>query len=195
MFRLSLTSLALGLAAVVFSACQGAQYDGRYVYQPRPMAVETTPPDRLKNGSLRSLATIVGVRRTSRDDELPASVHLRLRMDNATAEVVTFDPRTLSLFAGDVREFPAPVLRPEQTLTLEPGDHATVDAFFPLPGDRIPGNMDLSGLGARWTAEIGGEPVPGSATFTRREADYRSHPAHGPRFNVGFGYHHHRRFR
>lgn len=187
-----LSHLMLAAAALLLvGGCQTSPYDNRYVYSPRPLTLETTPPGMPEAGAVRTLVSVVGVRQRDEDADLPASVHLRIRLDNTTESTVTFDPGTLSLFAADVREFPPPILQPAETVTLGPNGTATVNAFFPLPGERVPAGMDLSGLSARWAIEVDGRTVPDSATFARRDREYYRNE---PRFNVGFGAGYHRHY-
>ncbi|MEX2671319.1 MAG: hypothetical protein WD294_04325 [Phycisphaeraceae bacterium] len=185
---LTISGVALLL---LFTGCQSGQYDDRYVYQPRPMTVETFSRERPDLGTVRTLVSVVGLRRADEDADLPASVHVRMRLDNTADSIATFDPSTITLFGADVRQFAPPILDPAQVLTLEPGDSATVDAYFPLRGEGTPGTVSLEGLGVRWTVDIAGDTVPGSATFSRRERDYYRR-YNDPRFNFGFGYGYHR---
>lgn len=186
MFRVLGVFAGAVVAMGVLSGCHG-RYDDRFVYHPRPLTVETLAPERAEAGPVRSLVTVVGVRRRDREAELPASVHVRLRLDNTSEAVAEFDPHSIQLFGADVREFPPPILRPEEPLTLEPDDTVTVDAFFPMPGDKIPGEMDLGGLGVRWIVLVDGEEAPGSATFARRELPSHYYQPRGPRFHFGVG--------
>ncbi len=174
---------AVLLAVVVGGPGGCAVYDGWYLYEPRPLEVTAGVPGETGGEPLRTLITVVGVRRADRGSGLPASVEVRLHLENTRSEPVTFDPGTLALFSADLSRFPDPITVPAERLELAAGETAVVRAYFPFPENRR--RLDLSGLNVRWTLDVGGRPVTSSASFTRRRELY--YPRHD--FHFGIGYH------
>jgi hypothetical protein len=176
------TSALIG-AAVVLGGC--SVYNSRYVYEPRPIDVEAPRPGAEDAEPARTLVTIVGVRRADDKAQLPASVEVRLRVENTSPYPVEFDPGSLALFSAGLERFADPIVRPGTAVALEPADSAVVEAYFPFPEGRAPGDLDLSGLNLRWSLQVGGQPVTSSASFVRLPDAYydRYH------YRVGVGYH------
>ncbi len=177
------TAIVTALALVILGGC-ATTYDERYLYEPRLVDVETTVPGEAEGPPVHTLVTVAGVRRADPDASLPASVEIRLRIENAGPAAVSFDPETLALFSADFTQFPAPITRPAEPLDIPPGQTGTIEVLFPFPGGRYPGDLDLGGLNLRWTLSIEGQPVTRSTTFNRRRVHY-------PRFGWGIGYHRH----
>ncbi|MHC4447723.1 MAG: hypothetical protein ACYSXF_08100 [Planctomycetota bacterium] len=171
------------LALVILGGC-ASTYDQRYLYEPRLVDVEAPVPGQADATPVRTLVTVAGVRRADSQADLPASVEIRLRIENAGPAAVSFDPETLALFSADFTQFPAPITRPAERVEIPPGQAATIEVFFPFPDGRYPGDLDLGGLNLRWALLIDGQPVSCSTTFNRRRYLY-------PRFGWGIGYHRH----
>jgi hypothetical protein len=183
--------LLVGLAAL--GGCAGT-YDANYVFGPRPAEVALAGGDGAAvTGGVRVLMTVVGVRRRSTEIEHPASIEVRVRVENDSDEVAWFDPASLRLLAADLEPLPPAVTIPEIAVDVAPGAAALVDAFFPFPGGAYPGGYDLSGLNARLVIEHAGRSIAGTATFVRRFVVYRY--GYGPYWgwhddwhtHVGFG--------
>jgi hypothetical protein len=108
-----------------------------------------------------------------------------------------FDPKTLSLLDGQLREFPAPVLRPPESIMLAPSQSAEVSAFFPFPAGRSYDTTNLQSLQVRWAIMIQGDRIEQGAEFHRIRpyryyADpYWDYPPYyygwGPGWGPGFG--------
>ncbi len=173
------------LAAAAATLCGCSVYDSRYLYEPRPVDVQTRKPGADDVEPARTLVTVVGVRREDSRSQLPASVEVRLRVENTSPFPVAFDPGSLALFSAGLERFPDPIVRPEGSITVAPAGSAVVEAFFPFPDGRDPDDLDLSGLNLRWTLEVGGHAVTSSASFVCLPAAYygRYH------YRVGVGYH------
>ena len=172
------TAIVTALALVTLGGCAATTYDERYLYEPSLVDVETAVPGEAQGPPVRTLVAVAGVRRADPDANLPASVEIRLRIENAGPAAVRFDPQTLALFSADFTQFPAPITRPAGPVEIPPGQTGTIEVFFPFPGDRYPADLDLGGLNVRWTLSIGGQPVTRSTTFNRRRILY-------PRFGWG----------
>jgi hypothetical protein len=176
------TSVLVGVA-VMLGGC--SVYNSRYVYEPRPIDVLSAKPGADDAAPARTLVTVVGVRREDAKAQLPASVEVRLRVENTSPFPVAFDPATLTLFSAGLERFPDAIVRPDAPIALQPADSIVVEAFFPLPEGRTPGELDLGGLNLQWTLEVGGQAVTNSASFVRLPTAYydRYHD------RIGVGYH------
>jgi hypothetical protein len=158
-------------------------YDSRYVFGPGPADVAAFQPGS-GEASVQVLVTVPGVRRADKKAGTPACVEVRLRLDNSSAAVATFDPRSLSLFSAGLERFPDPSVHPQQVVELAPGAFELVDACFPFPQGRRPSDMNLEGLNVRWEISFGGLPVTSSATFTRQPTGYYDRYP----YRIGVGY-------
>ncbi|MHC4274733.1 MAG: hypothetical protein ACYSUR_13840 [Planctomycetota bacterium] len=176
-------TFALVGVAVMLGGC--SVYNSRYVYEPRPIDIESPRPGADDAQPARTLVTVVGVRREDAEAQLPASVEVRLRVENTSPFPVVFDPGSLALFSAGLERFADPIVRPEAPIALEPAGSAVVEAFFPFPEGRTLGELDLSGLNLRWSLEVGGQAVTSSASFVQLPNAYydRYH------YRIGVGYH------
>lgn len=170
------------LAAVVVGGC--SVYDSRYAFDPGPVDVLASKPGSPESQPVRTLVTILGVRRADDRSALPPGVDVRLRVDNTSPYPVTLDPAKLVLFSAGLERFADAIVRPAGPIDLAPGDSGMIDASFPYPEAATPEEMDLSGLNVRWTLVIDGESVTSSATFLRLPSGYYDrHP-----YRIGVGY-------
>lgn len=179
--RSLLAGLLLG-CVIGAAGCETSPYDDRYFYEPRPADITAEAPD---GGTIRSLATIVGVRRNVASIPHPATVDVRLRIENDTGGVIRFRPGALLLSSADVRDFPPAEIRPPGVVEIPPGARATIAAYFPFPDAAIPGDFDLSGLNLRWSMEVGDRTLTASATYWRRFWVHRGWPPSYGVVNVG----------
>jgi hypothetical protein len=154
--------LTVGVAAWL-AGC--SVYDTRYAYKPMTATVEAPVPGAGGTGPPVTLVQIVGVRRADERSQLPASVQVRLKVQNASATAVAFDPASLVLAGAGIDRFPDPVLRPAEVTALAPAESAEFEAYFPLPGGREPGDLDLSALRVRWQLDVGARAVDSIAAF------------------------------
>lgn len=182
MNRLQVFRCAAAGAAALAAGC--SVYDHRYEYQPGPKDVEAAVPGASDQQPVRVLVSVMGVRRPGSKVEMPASVEVRLRIENFSDSDVLIDPATFALFSSDLQQFPAPHSVPAEPLQLLPRQSAVVTSFFPFPEEKVPGGYDLNGLNVRWTLYIGERPVTSSASFSRLpEAYYERYPV-----GIGVGY-------
>ena len=172
------------LLGVGLSAAGGCSlYNSAYVFDPGPVDVTAYKPG-THDDPVHTLITIVGVRRADKESGIPASLEVRLRVENTSRYPITFEPASLVLFSGDLERFPDPILYPAEPLALAPDQHGIVEAYFPFPDGRKATEVDLSGLNVRWTVSVDGHPVTSSASFQRRpDAYYDRH-----RHRIGVGY-------
>jgi hypothetical protein len=177
------STLSLVGIAVILGGC--SVYNARYVYEPRPIDIQSAKAGADEAEPARTLVTVVGVRREDPKAQLPACVEVRLRMENTSPFPVAFDPGSLALFSAGLERFPDPIVRPEGSIAVAPAGSAVIEAFFPFPDGRDPDDLDLSGLNLRWTLEVGGHAVTSSASFVCLPTAYygRYH------YRVGVGYH------
>ncbi len=175
------TLLPVAVAVVVAGGC--SVYDSSYVFDPGPIDVTADGPG-ADDEPIHVLVKVVGVRRPDKESQLPASVEVRLRLENTSRSPVTLEPASLVLFSGDLSRFPDPILRPATLLTVAPSESAIVEAYFPFPDGRRASDVDLSGLNLRWTVSIDGHPVTSSASVQRRPLGYYDRYPH----RIGVGY-------
>ena len=173
--------LLVGVAALL-AGC--SVYDKRYAYKPMTATVEAPVASAGGSGPPVTLVQIVGVRRDDERSRLPASVEVRLKVQNASATAVTFDPRSLVLSGAGIERFPDPVLRPPGVVALEPAETAEVEAFFPLPEASEPDDLDLGTLSVRWKLDVGGHAVDANADFVLLPTAY--YDRYPNRTGVGF---------
>jgi hypothetical protein len=143
-------------------------YHWAYEYQPRPMAVSVVSPPASEAQPLHVLVTVIGVR-TDSAKEHPATVEVRLQLENATDEAAAIVPGSLELHSANLRPFDAPKLPEPRMLAAAPGQVAPFTVYFPFTGGDVPGGHDLNGLSLRWTVQLGEQTFTRSVTFTRRE--------------------------
>ena len=185
--------LCAALAGLVLSGC--ATYDSRYRYEPRPVTTQVTAAPAGEASPLLVSATVIGVR-TSHAKQYPRTIEVRLLAENRTAVPVTLRPGSLELVGADLNRLPEPMTEPAEAITLQPGQRATLTAYFPYEDDR--NDYDLSGLSLRWTAQVGDQEMTRTANFNLRIRDDVHHHHYydpwggwGPgwRFGVGVGHH------
>ena len=174
--------LLVGVAALLVGC---SVYDKRYAYKPMTATVEAPVAGAGGSGPPVTLVQIAGVRRADERSGLPASIEVRLKVHNASAAAVTFDPRTLVLSGAGIERFPDPVLRPLGVIALGPAETTEAEAFFPLPEAGEPEDLDLSALRVRWIIDVGGHAVNANADFELLPTAY--YDRYPNRTGVGFG--------
>ncbi len=174
--------MSLVLVAAVVGGC--SVYDSRYAFDPGPVDVPASKPGALDAEPVRTLVTILGVRRAEDRSTSPPGVDVRLLVDNTSPYPVTLEPAKLVLFSAGLERFADAIVRPAGPMELAPGESGTIDASFPFPEAGTPEDMDLSGLNVRWTLVIDGESVTSSATFGRLPRGYYDRHPH----RIGIGY-------
>jgi hypothetical protein len=170
-------------AAAVLGGCSA--YDLRYSFDPKPVDVLAVKPGAPETEPVRTLVSVVGIRRKDSKAQRPASVEVRLRLENTSPFTVRFDPASLLLFSAGLEQFPDPILSLPAPTAISPAESVAVEALFPMPDGRYPSEIDLGGFNVRWTIDIDGQPVTSSVTFTRLPTAYydRYH------YRIGVGYH------
>ena len=140
----------LPLLVVALGGCHARRggYDTRYLFEPRPadLVVESG----VTGQPVRTLATIIGVRRADRDRGAPPVVEARFRVENDTDSPVHVRLDSFTLSSADVATFPPARVFPEEASPdVGPHGQAVYTAMFPLLGD-----YDLSGLNLRWSLDV-----------------------------------------
>jgi len=190
MMKLTISAATVIVLASVLLALAGCGTPATtYLYQPKPAvaAVRAADDDRLL---AQTLASIVGVRYPESDAGPPPAMEVRLRVENFAAGEVRFDPNSLALLTGNLREFGAPRLQPSEEIELASGEASVVDALFPFPAPPEEGSLDLSTLQARWTLDVDGRQVIQSASFDRQQPTYRRSYYYYDRYPPHYYYHH-----
>ncbi|HET6249042.1 MAG TPA: hypothetical protein VFE47_15195 [Tepidisphaeraceae bacterium] len=192
--RTALLGVSL-LGLTLLTGC--SPYVDGYYYAPHPAVAEiqatttTTQPAQAPAppaAPVTVYATVVGIRRENRDQHIPLSVEVRLRLDNHGQAAVTFDPHTLDLTTGDLVRFPPPVIAPPP-VSLPPGQPVIVQANFPFPPGLSYDSVNVQNLQLRWAVDIEGHTVPQAAEF-HRVYQYYDDPywGNGPYWGYGYPY-------
>ncbi len=152
---------------LLMSAVGCSPYLADYRYVPRPGLVEvpSTQPD--QPPLVSAFASVVGVRYADQQQNIPASVQVRLRLDNTSSQSIVFDPRTLDLVNGSLMRFPPPLLQPVQPTNIDPMQSAVFDAYFPFPQGYSYDNTDLQSLQLRWTLRLSNRNIGQTVNFRR----------------------------
>jgi hypothetical protein len=167
-------------SAGLFGGCRAQPYEQRHTFTPRPGEIVAN-----RDSAVRTLATVIGVRREDRRQDIPRSVEVAMRIENTGQQAATFDPNTLELVSANLRSFPRPMTTPADTVDIPPGGQIEVFARFPIPEGDAP--LDITGLNLRWTLAVGEQRVPQSLSFQRAPDDHRRGYDRSPRFGVGVG--------
>jgi len=157
LFVIVLTVAALG-------GC--SQYVDGYRYAPQPALVPVASSNPQEHSPVTTLVSVVGVRRRDAKENLPASVEIRVRLENTGSQPVLFDPGSLRLATGDLESFPPPQTLPPGPQTIGAGQVAEVRAYFPFPPGRSYDTMNLASLLLTWNLQIGQQNVPERTQFT-----------------------------
>lgn len=160
-FRFILSLLALSL----LTGC--STYVDEYEYLPSPVLAEAPPlaPDQTPPASM--MASVIGVRRDDPKSGIPASVEVRLRLENSDGKTVAFDPRTLDLINGALWKFPPPIVQPSGPVMVPPEQSVVVSAYFPLPPGQSWDDVYLGSLQLRWRIKVDGRDLGQAAYFHR----------------------------
>ena len=155
------------VSLLLFASAIGCSpYEDDFEYAPRPSLVEVRATSPQRPPVVTALVSVIGVRREDRNQAIPQSIEIRIRLENNGSDTVAFDPRTLNLTNSRLIPFPPPLVRPPGAITLGPTQSVTLTAFFPLP--RISGrDGDLDSLELRWIVQVGEQKVSQSASFRR----------------------------
>lgn len=182
MVRSILAFLAAIVSTTILAAC--SIYDYRYEYPPGPVDVIVAWPGAEESEPVHTLVSMRGVRKADPETMLPASVEVVLRVENTSPHPVELEPGSIALFSADLARFPDPIVRPGHDAEVDPGGSSVVQAYFPFPEGKVPGDFDLDGLNVRWTVLVEGHAVTSSASFARYpNAYYERYPN---RVGVGF---------
>jgi hypothetical protein len=157
------------LLILLFAAAGCSVYDDYYQYAPGPVLARVPPAATTQKSEppLAALASVVGVRNADDKTKIPASVEVRLELNNdGTTEPVTLDPRTLDLRDAALARFAPPITEPPaQTITVAPGESTSLTAYFPFPPGRNAESMAMRTLQLRWTVKIGDRNVSQNVFF------------------------------
>lgn len=171
--------MVLALAAIV-GGCRSQRYQPGVYYEPQPALVEVVhrAAGQPQEAPLTVLASVRGIRRADAKAGMPKSVEVRLRLENHGPSQVEFDPASLELTTGALRNFPPPRVRPPAPVDLSPAQSQRITVDFPLPGGLDERSPELDHLRLRWRVTINGQSVPQTALFVREQGDgYANDPA------------------
>jgi hypothetical protein len=158
--------------AAITGGCGLQAYESGVYYEPQPALVEVVhhAASQPQLVPLTVLASVRGIRRADPKAGIPESVEVRLRLENHGPSHVEFDPGSLELTTGALRNFPAPRVQPPTPVGLSPGQTQTITGDFPLPGGLDQRSAELDHLRLRWRVTINGQPVPQTALFVRERS-------------------------
>ena len=172
------------LLLVMAGGC--STYVDGYYFAPRPAVaqISTTPPPQAQSQPYLppvavTYASVIGIHRGDRQNGIPPSVQVRLRLENHDTKTLVLDPRTTELIDGGLVSFPAPVVRPPGPLTAGPMQSVIADFYFPFNPGRSWENTDLSSLQLHWDTQIEGQSVSQAVEFRRIFARYYYRPYWG----------------
>jgi hypothetical protein len=149
-----------------------SQYDDNYHFTPSPVTAQIPGTQPSDQPPVTTEVTIVGVRWDDPSNHVPPSIEIRMRMDNDSAENVTFDPMGIQLTTGQLVRFQPPIVRPPQPINIGPSQSAFLTGYFPFPAGQSQDTMDLSSLQLKWQLAIGERHVGQIANFTRTQTYY-----------------------
>jgi hypothetical protein len=164
--KFTLPLLGMLLIALV-SGCAQEPYLPGYAFYPQPALASIRQSSQPDKTPVTVLATVLGIRREDPRQHVPTSVAIRLQFQNDGSQPITFDPATLELTTGSLRNFPAAEAYPPGVLTLAPGQRATLVSYFPFPPGLGPQRMTLSNLRLRWQIKIDDDTIPQAVLFER----------------------------
>jgi hypothetical protein len=173
-------------------------YHWAYQYEPRPVTLSITSAPASESQPVLLTATVIGVRTPSAKEQ-PATVEVRMRLENQSSATASAIGGPMELRSADLKTFGAAVFSPAEALQVRPGEASQFTAYFPLSTGKVPGGHDLEGLSLQWTVGLADARFTRTFTFSRRPPrGYYDDP--GPRFGFGvhyhfFQHHHHHRHR
>ena len=171
-----LTTALILFAALCLPGC--STYLAGYDYVPRPVDVE------LVKGS-RVLAAVPGLRRSgeSGGNEIKGpALEIQLQVDHDGPGLLVLGPDGLEVTGGNLVRLEDAITDPPAGLVLQSGESGRLVAYFVLPGRDGGPTADMDGLNLRMTAQIDGQTVTRSVSFTEREQQ-----PNGGRVKVGVG--------
>lgn len=154
---------AIFLTAVV--GC--SQYDDDYQYAPRPGTVEIPATQPQAPPPVVTSATVIGVRYDDPDAKIPASIEIRMRMDNNGPDPVVFDPMTMELTTAQLIRLGPPIVRPSTPINIPASQSADLTVFFPFPVGSSYEAVDLNSLQLRFQIQVGPKMDGMIVNFTR----------------------------
>lgn len=159
------------LLALLLGGCSSFESNS---YAPKLAEVRTLVGSDGDELSVRTIATIVGVRRADARAGIPRLIETRLRVENNSRLELEVDPSDITLVTRDLVTVPKPWVQPLGLQRYPPGSTGTITASFPLEKDQ-----DLSGLILEWKLRIGASVKSQSATFERQYGTYGGSRSYG----------------
>lgn len=144
-----------------------SEYVEGYRYAPRPAVAEVPATQASQPPVVSALVSVIGIHHADKDQGIPESVEVRLRLENNGPGRVVFDPSTMELLDGGLMKFPPPVLFPRTPVTLDPLQATTVGAFFPFPVGHTYENTDVEAFQLHWDIQIDGRRGEQGVSFRR----------------------------
>lgn len=188
------TASFLGLVILLMTGGCSEYVEG-VRYSPHPAVAEiwptsgtTQPAAEQQAPDAVAMASIVGIHVADSRQGIPLSVQVRLRLENHGPQPVSFDPRRMELMDGDLLNFSPPMVGDAPFMTLNLGQSAVVEAFFPFPAGHSYQQMNLHALQLSWLVRIDGHDMRQVAQFHRLRPvyDYDPYWDYEPYYYGGF---------
>jgi hypothetical protein len=160
--------LCMLLAAVVGCRANASNpYVSKYKFIPPTQTADLRLDQPYANTApaATAAATIAGVRNDDADSGIPSSIEVRIRVDNRGPAVVSIDPGSLELRAGEFEAFPPPQTEPSSTLVVQPSSSRTLIAYFPFPSGKTYDTTKLKEVRLTYVARLDDRPFPQTAVF------------------------------
>ena len=172
--------IVLALAAIA-GGCKSQPYEPGVYYEPQPALVEVVhrAAGQPQEAPVTVLASVRGIRRADQKAGILTSAEIRLRLENHGPSHVEFDPGSLELTTGALRNFPPPRVQPPAPVDLSPAQSQKITVDFPLPAGLDERSPELDHLRLRWRVTINGQSVPQTALFAREQGGQYSNDPEG----------------
>lgn len=171
-------------------------YDRSYAFTPGVIDDKVVLKDAQPNGVVRTLASVGGVRRGDSDEQEPAAIEVRFRIENDSSVEAVIKPGSLRAVPASL-ELLDPAIIAEGNTVAPPNSSTMFVAWFPFPEGKSASDYDLSGLNVSWTISIAGENTSQSASFTQQRPVYRYYHSYPYSYHYGsyryYGYWRHYR--
>ena len=180
-------AIAVALAAAAAVSCRATSVAYRFV----PSPLETLVEDG-EGGPVvaRVLVGIPGAEREGRSQDGMPLLLVRMRIENKSAALLTFDPASAVLLGSDLAQFGAARLEtpePEETpVRIDPGDSRGMLLRFPFPRDGRLNAPLLTGVNLQF--ELGRETGDLELSVSLERNELRDGIDPGPSVVVGGGY-------
>lgn len=158
----ALRSILLAAPLALFASCASEWYSYSFVPMPLEVPIQAADQPQLSG---RALVTVLGIHRPVSSENRPASIDLRLRVENYGTLAFVPVPSSFKLVTAGLEEFDQAQFVDLPTEPIERGGSATFEVRFPLTPGRGPDTYGLAGLNVRWDVGFADRVVGCSGSF------------------------------